>query len=211
MSFASAESERVSEERQEPESARLFVAIVPPAEILHRVDAICAKLRTAHAQGFGWVTTERMHFTLAFLGAVEIEQVPTVAAALRSAVAPFVPFDVELDGLGTFPERGKPRVLWIGAREGASELIAVAAAVIDAACAFGKALEDERERFHPHLTLARIKREAGPLRQGEIESANTRVAHERLRFRAERASLIRSVLGRGGPTYTVVEELPFGG
>jgi RNA 2',3'-cyclic 3'-phosphodiesterase len=55
-----------------------------------------------------------------------------------------------------FPDRGAPRVLWVGVGGGADELIALQRDLAARIAARGIALE--ARAYHPHLTLARWSR-----------------------------------------------------
>jgi len=62
-----------------------------------------------------WVRPEAMHLTLRFFGEVPAESVETLGARLSEAFAGLSAFDLDMRGCGVFPERGNPRVLWVGA------------------------------------------------------------------------------------------------
>jgi 2'-5' RNA ligase len=125
---------------------RLFIAVDIDEATRKQVERISAGVREAVQQHTkaSWVPADRMHLTLQFFG--EADQV--FEDRLRSTLArgiPEAPFDVSFDGLGFFPERGSPRVLWLGIREGARELQRVYAALGGSGS------------FSPHLTLARVR------------------------------------------------------
>src|SRR4029077_11342808 len=71
-----------------------------------------------------WVKPEQAHLTLVFIGSVDDARVPAVADAIGADID-LPPFDARFEGVGVFPPRGAPRVLWIGVGSGARELIAV--------------------------------------------------------------------------------------
>src|SRR5438128_3556045 len=111
---------------------RLFVAADVPdaardaiaAEQKPIASALGEKKRepSRRAGALKWVKPEHSHLTLVFLGDVEDARVASVVEAVgRDIDAP--PFDVVFEGLGVFPPRGAPRVLWIGVAAGASQLI----------------------------------------------------------------------------------------
>src|SRR5207248_3158936 len=61
-----------------------------------------------------WVRGEGVHLTLRFLGWTKAETLALLEAPLRAAAARCPPAAMAARGLGTFPERGSPRVLWLG-------------------------------------------------------------------------------------------------
>lgn len=158
------------------------------------------------ASGLTWVAASRMHVTLRFFADLAPRQVDAAIAALAREPPPIEPFALALDGAGTFPERGRARVLWLGFSRGRSELqqletwsrqqlVAVAA-------------DDPRETFSPHLTIARVRRETPPGLGAALREAAARTPAPRDVTRVERVTLIESVLSPKGPTYRPVVEVP---
>jgi 2'-5' RNA ligase len=118
--------------------ARLFVAVVPPDEVLDRV----AALRRPDVSGLRWTTRDQWHVTLRFLG-----QVDDADAATRV---------LEQMALSRCEARLGPEVGRFGRQilhvpvAGLGEL---AAAVVGATAAIGEPPEDRA--FNGHVTLAR--------------------------------------------------------
>src|SRR5438445_13862145 len=69
------------------------------------------------------VKAENLHMTLAFLGQTPDERLGDVAAAATDAAASVAPFKLSFDRAGRFPERGRPRVVWLGIADGAASVI----------------------------------------------------------------------------------------
>lgn len=130
---------------------RLFTAIDLPSEILLRLERLLSALRP---EAFiKWSPLDNLHITTKFIGEWPEARVPEIHQALRRARRR-QPFEVELKGLGWFPNERSPRVLWLGV-EGATELAALAAETENALVPLG--IAKEAREFSPHLTLARIK------------------------------------------------------
>ncbi len=149
-----------------------------------------------------WVAERNLHLTLKFLGEVEEERIPAVAAALRAASVQAKPFTMEVAGTGAFPERGAPRVLWAGC-DGGTALVALAAAVEQGLERIG--FERERRPFSAHVTLARVTgRAPGPLLPPERRDR----AFGQVQVRS--LSLMRSTLRTAGAVYEEVERCALG-
>jgi 2'-5' RNA ligase len=103
----------------------------------------------------------QIHVTLKFLGDTDPELLPRLRSALSSVR--IEPFEWSVRGLGFFPPRGRPRVLWAGIEDG-GRLAALARRVEDAVVPLGFARE--RRPFRSHLTLARVR---GPRGLRELE------------------------------------------
>jgi 2'-5' RNA ligase len=99
-----------------------------------------------------WVEPSRMHLTMVFLGEVADARVPAIIESLSSPIDARR-FAIAFRGLGVFPPRGAPRVLWLNVAQGADALATVHGHVVKRLERLGVALEDRP--FHPHLTLAR--------------------------------------------------------
>src|SRR5206468_6389833 len=99
-----------------------------------------------------WVRAEQMHLTLVFLGEVdESRATPLLEAAGRDVDQ--APFDLVFGGLGVFPTRGSPNILWLGVTSGAERAIALQHTLAERVKSHGIVLETRS--FSPHLTLAR--------------------------------------------------------
>ena len=94
-----------------------------------------------------------LHLTLRFLGPTPEASVPTVAEAVRRAAATQDPFEVRIDGGGSFPNPRRPRTLWLAVTHGTAELGSLARAVDRELVAAGWPSDDRP--FRAHLTVAR--------------------------------------------------------
>lgn len=128
--------------------------MVPPGPALGHLGGALARLRERPGAP-RWVGPEAPHVTLAFFGEVPESRVPPLTAALGAllSAAGTLPVHLRLSGAGTFPERGAPRVLWVGV-DGDLELLAgLAGAAADAARSSGVPVD--RRPYRPHLTVGR--------------------------------------------------------
>lgn len=187
------------------------VAAQPPLPaLLEEIGALRADVKP--------VEPANLHFTLSFLGQVEDGMRPALEGALAEAAHGMQPFDVELHGVGAFPSARRPRVVWAGVVD-PRPIVALALRVREELAKVGAPADDKD--FRAHLTLARVKSEAGVhevvsflKRHGGDELPTTRVKDVRL---------YRSVLGptaldvppgtsaprRGaGPTYETLFAAP---
>jgi 2'-5' RNA ligase len=175
---------------------RLFVAIRPP-------EAIRALLLSAMGGigGARWQSDEQLHLTLRFIGEVDRHLARDVHAALGSIHQPS--FEVAATGLGTFGRRGQPDVVWVGAAP-QEPLHALHKKVDQALVRVGVA--PDRRAYHPHITLARLKRGAGPV--DAFMAGNGGFATPP--FDVGAFGLFESRLTPEGAVYTQVERYPLG-
>ncbi len=126
---------------------RLFVAVDLPPDISERLSSMCCGL-----PGARWIDPEQMHLTLRFIGDVD----STVFQDVREALAEVrgETFTMQLEGVGFFPPRGTPRVVWAGVRKN-EQLIQLRNRVEAVLVRAG--LEPEGRKYSPHITLARLR------------------------------------------------------
>ena len=184
---------------------RLFVAANLDNALRQGVYESAERLREA-APRVAWVRRELLHMTLKFLGEQDAGLVPAFSAALRAVGAASEPVDIRIHGYGAFPNFREPRVVWIGGDLPRS-LTVLAGAVDEACAAFG--VEREQRPFRAHITLGRVHRPLAREEHRRLEQA-AQERHEVLRWHVETVDLMRSELGRSGPTYTVVESFALG-
>ena len=147
---------------------RLFIAIDLDSEARARVArAAEAIVRKSLTSAWKAVDTQRLHFTLKFLGEVEASRVSALYGAVDGAAA-CAQFRLRLSGVGAFHSSERARVVWIGVDEGAEQLRMLASRLDDACAAAG--FPREERPFVPHLTVARPGRRAGFSRVVLLES-----------------------------------------
>ena len=126
---------------------RLFTAIDFPDHIREQISSLFFGLPSAK-----WVKPEQIHLTLRFIGEVDGHVFRCIADELETVKAE--PFSLTLKGVGHFPPKKKPRVLWIGIEHN-EKLVALRNKVESALVRAG--LEPEKRKFSPHITIARFK------------------------------------------------------
>jgi RNA 2',3'-cyclic 3'-phosphodiesterase len=183
---------------------RLFVAARLPEEL--RSSLASAILPVAReARSLSPVRPEAMHVTLRFVGETEPARVEELRALLRDARLGTPAFRATLGGYGRFPPRGQPRVLYVGFRSGEEGFQSLWREVAALTRGFGDG--EPESSFVPHVTLARNRR--GDL-SPELPSLRSLVGFLdglSVELRVQAASLFESVLERGGPRHTLLEEV----
>lgn len=132
---------------------RLFVAIDLPEEYAPLLENL--KDETLSAR---WTPPHQFHLTLRFIGDVEEEKVADIDQALVRVKSS--PFTMHAAGVGTFPSKRNPRVLYVSVKESGT-LTTLQRDIEDSLQAIG--IPQETKPFTPHLTIARLKRNASRL------------------------------------------------
>ena len=177
---------------------RLFVAIDLDEDARRAIAALQRRVMRALGteRSVKAVDPAQMHLTLVFLGEIAEPAVPPIVDTLSTNID-VRPFAAEFHGLGVFPPRGAPRILWLGLEEGSDRIIAVHREVTSRLGRVNVLLE--RRPFHPHLSLARW-RASRPADRQRVLFAEPRAAIARLTV--DHVTLYQSRLSPAGPTYT---------
>ena len=129
---------------------RAFLAIDLEPQVIEKICRSIDDLRE-RIPAVRWVPMTNLHLTVKFFGNVEEARVEPIAAALRERLHLFPRFTINAKGLGVFPERGRPKILWVGLT--GNELAELAARVQSSLLPLGFA--PEQRSFTPHLTIGR--------------------------------------------------------
>ncbi len=181
---------------------RLFIAIPLPPDLAARASEILPTSLPALRR----VKAENLHLTLAFLGQTPDERLDDVAAAAKEAAAPVSRFRLSFDRAGRFPERGRPRVVWLGIAEGAPGVLELGVGVYAGLRARGLRFDDRP--LAPHLTLARVAEDASAPETKTVGAALENLDLGRLAFEVSELAVVQSVLSPKGPRYTAVATAP---
>jgi len=180
---------------------RAFVGIPLPAEITRSLAALQAGLPAGRP-----VAPENFHLTIAFLGEHPSPLIEDVHLALDRLRVPS--FELSLAGLGFFGGP-RPRVFFAEVAPQPT-LKHLHEKVVQAARGAGIPLE--RQRYSPHVTLARFRGGLVGEQAEEMRSfAVSRLGFRAGPFRVEEFVLFRSHLGRNGPIYEALAEYPLNG
>ena len=185
---------------------RVFIAIELPAHlrarIINHIDCLRSSVPEARAS---WIREDNLHLTLKFLGDIPVTNVEELSAAASFAATKIERFEIFVEDCGAFPLRGQPRVLWIGIDDLTGELTKLHRALEDECAKAGFARE--KRPFHPHLTIARLRRPQGSRQlaklHGEMGFTNQQV-------RVSELVLFRSELLSEGSRHTAISRYRFG-
>ncbi len=178
-------------------SVRCFVAVELDDAVRRRLADIQQRLKETGA-AVRWSKPENLHLTLKFLGEIDDENVGAACTIVERVAAESDAFEVEFAGLGAFPSRRRPRVVFAHAEDPRGSLARLAREFDRAMTRVGA--PRERRPFRSHVTLGRVKSPRGldallaALAELEAESAG--------RQRVREIALLRSELRPDGPIYS---------
>lgn len=189
------------------EGMRMFAAALPSPEAVEHLEEFLA-VRREHAS-YRWTPAEQFHVTLAFSAHVPDRSLDDLLARLERAAAKRRPMQVRLAGGGAFPHPDRARALFAGLAATEDDRTELSRLATGARAAFAKAgAKVDGQRFHPHVTLARIGR-------GDNVTSWVRLldSYEGPPWTLDEISLVASHLGEGPrrrPRHEVVETFPLG-
>jgi 2'-5' RNA ligase len=179
---------------------RLFAAVVPPA---HVIDDLARWVEPRRDSAWRWSDASEWHVTLAFYADVDTWRYDELVRHLVMAAERTPMFRLALRGVGCFGSAAKAHVLFAEVDDSRRVLPDLAARCHTAATTTG--IDVPRQRYHPHVTLARRNQPAdgSPYLRAlaELETDLWDVTE---------VTLVQSFLGqgrRGTPRYEVRERL----
>ncbi len=184
---------------------RTFIAIDLDRPVRDSLSRLQEELKSCGAD-VRWVKAENIHLTLKFLGDISEETAGDIVSILEKSCTGVSAFDIEVSGVGVFPDIKSPRVLWAGI-SGDAALRELHRKIEDGTASLG--FRRENRKFVPHLTLGRFRSSGGrKIPADKLEK------HRGSRFGPVRVGsviLMKSDLGPGGATYTRIAEIPLKG
>lgn len=132
---------------------RCFIAIEIPQSVQNLLRPVQTDLQSQIRKA-SWTKPGNFHLTLKFLGDVQPDAVDKVGTALAAVAEKHSPFSIEFGGIGGFPTLARPRVIWVGIKQGESTLTQLVHAVNRELTLLDFPME---KRFHAHLTLGRLR------------------------------------------------------
>jgi len=186
---------------------RCFLAVPLREPALGAAQTTLTRLRET-VDSVRWTRPETLHITAHFFGRVDESEFSRAVEAVAPVAAGTRPFEVTVDTLGAFPDRGAPRVLWVGPSIENRDMTALA---LQCRAALERAgFEVEARPFRAHCTLGRPRMPwSGEARAAWRDALSHAI--EPCAFTADALVMYESVPARGGAIYTPRTELSFGG
>ncbi len=177
---------------------RLFVAAEPPEAVREEL-ALWARRALGRGAAVRRLDAESLHLTLCFLGEQPPAAITDVAALLGDLIEAFAAVGELAVGAPVWLPPRRPRVLAVEVGDADGGLRALHARLARE-LASSLAWQPPRERFRPHITVARMRPGA--------ERARELAPTPPLIFTATALTLFRSDLDAGGATYAPLASIP---
>lgn len=126
---------------------RLFIAIDLPEHFKEKLNTLCYGI-----PGAKWIKNNQFHLTIRFIGEVDGTRFKEIKEDL--IMTRVNSFSLSLKEIGFFPPKGNPKVLWVGIKKN-EDIMRLRNKIENRLVRIG--VEPEKRKFHPHITLARLK------------------------------------------------------
>jgi len=184
------------------QNVRLFIAIELTQDIKDKLKMLEEELCFVCPQG-KWVKPDNIHLTLNFLGYIKEDLVRETTESIIKSVKNFGSFDIEVKGASYFPEKGDPRVIWVGIGSGSEKVFSLHSKIKEALLSFN--FEPEKDEFKAHLTLGRIKDPKDTKKLVDLLALKESSVFGK--YLCDHISIIKSDLKQEGVSYTVLKRI----
>lgn len=171
---------------------RIFIAVNLPSETKKEIyERISKKIDKEKCKV---VEEKNLHITLRFLGYLSEASINELKEKMKE-LSKEKGFKARIAGVGEF----NGRIVWIGVEEGKEKMNELSEKL-------GEVIGVKDERFHPHVTLARVKK----MSHGEVKELKEKLNELNYSKEIEIKSvdLMESVLERKGPKYLLLQSFP---
>jgi 2'-5' RNA ligase len=180
---------------------RAFFAINTSEEVKSKILDVQTLLKQIESD-VKWEPEEKFHITLKFLGDIDETLLKEMTETIRLEVKNFYSFKLTYEGLGCFPTIKFPRVIWIGCKCENDRIFNLNEIVENISSSFNFPLE--KGKFHPHITLGRVKGNNG---LKEITSLVKEIKFDQIDGTADEIYVMKSTLQRTGSIYSIVDKI----
>jgi len=174
---------------------RLFVALSIPISLSDQIATIQERIKSS-AQ-MTCVSPSLMHITLIFIGEVNERDVDLISSALSTVSSRRFSLSTKAIEFNNYKQ---PRVLWLRMHTNPA-ILELVKKVEQVLIPFG--VKEESRRYHPHITIARIKRSSPDL----VALVNSYQDSISCTFDVSSFVLKKSVLTPNGPIYSDIVEV----
>ena len=186
---------------------RSFLAFELPRDVRIILERVALEARE-YDLPVKWVKVQNIHLTMVFLGNINPDVLGFIQEQAQAACLEFGPFSAAIEGMGTFPNRRNPRVLWLGLKGELERLSLFRDALQQNLVPFG--IKVEKRPFRPHLTLGRFRKGKG--KGLDLEELLSRYEEVKSPYSMlSELVLFRSDLNPTGAVYTRLAAWPLSG
>ncbi|MBL8816613.1 MAG: RNA 2',3'-cyclic phosphodiesterase [Planctomyces sp.] len=177
------------------ETLRCFLGLpIPAVEVLLKA----ATAASAKTGCFRFTDPKLWHLTLAFMPALPRDSISELITLWSGVFTTTPTIQTSITRLGAFPSSDQPEVIWWGLNPDES-IRALHAALRP------WLPKDIDDRFHPHVTIARVNRNQPDHHKREFFASISKLPFETVPLTLSTVCLYESTLTQAGPRYAILE------
>jgi 2'-5' RNA ligase len=183
------------------DDVRVFLSIeIEDQTLLSRIRIIQQRLDQTAAK-MKIVKGENIHFTLRFFGDTPLTRIDQIKTRLDTIE--FNPIEIEVAGVGSFPNRRRPRIIWIGVTHNAPKVLKLKDEIDSSLIDIG--YQPEKRKYTPHATIARVRHVKDSKRIADnLEHLASEVIGQ---MTITKITMMKSTLTPSGPIYEALWEI----
>ncbi len=186
---------------------RAFIAIELPSQLQDALEKQTARLRQSLGDDLvRWISMQNMHLTLKFMGNIAASHLEFIKQLITQTADSHSQFDLQISGIGSFPNSKRARILWAGIHAPA-ELASLQKSLEAGTARLG--YKNEERPFSPHLTLGRVRQNIDPAGLQKIRTILDTIQLGHIgSARVDSIHLYKSELQTSGSVYTKLFSAP---
>ncbi len=186
---------------------RAFIAIELPSQLQDALEKQTARLRQSLGDDLvRWISMQNMHLTLKFMGNIAASHLEFIKQLITQTADSHSQFDLQISGIGSFPNSKRARILWAGIHAPAG-LASLQKSLEAGTARLG--YENEERPFSPHLTLGRVRQNIDPAGLQKIRTILDTIQLGHIgSARVDSIHLYKSELQTSGSVYTKLFSAP---
>jgi len=181
---------------------RTFLAVDIDENLISNILNVQKELKTTNAD-IKYVPKENLHFTLKFFGDLDKDMVSKISEVITDILKDFKPIELDINGLGTFPDEDNIKVIWIGTSKN-NELLNLANRLNEKFSNLGFKKDKD---FKSHLTIGRMRNSKN---KKEVKNIVNKFKDLKIgKMKISKLPLKKSELTPNGPIYSDLETFEF--
>ena len=177
--------------------SRVFAALHIPDDVLDQVIELRSNIYPDDNL-VRWEKKSKLHITLKFFGEVAVEKIDEILFVLDDTIKNYSALNLTYNKFGIFKHKGKTKIVWAGIKDN-NALSDLVNEMHQKMSAIG--FKNEKRKFHPHLTLLRLRGKEKMELINEFEDYD----FENISFIANKISLFESKLLTSGSVYKAIK------
>jgi len=176
--------------------SRVFAALHIPDDVLDQIIELRSNIYPDNL--IRWEKKFKLHITLKFFGEVAVEKIDEIIIGLNETIKNYSALNLTFNKFGLFKNKGNAKIVWAGLKPD-DNLFTLVKNINQKMVDNG--FDNERRKFHPHLTLLRLRGNEKMEIINKFEDYN----FEEIQFTGNKISLFESKLLRSGSEYKAIK------